>query len=167
MVLTICFIIRLLQLYPLVNTQIILVIHYPTSSFITHILSYLLHFSVFLLPILLLVVTLRPFICLVLSTRSLQTFLFLTIWFQFLSFGFFNSSLHLFFCRPLALIPIGFQSVLLVTSSIPYIPLRCPNSYILCVFMCLTLSSPCINFCSSLAPFILHPSFFPVITHVL
>jgi hypothetical protein len=156
----------ILQLYPLVNTQIILVIHYPTSSFITHILSYLLHFSV-PLPILLLFVTLQPFIGLVLSTRSLQTFLLLTIWLQFLSFSFFNSSLHLFFCRPLALIPIGFQSVVLVTSFIFYIPLRCPNSYILCAFMCLTLSSPCINFCSSLVLFILHPSFFPVITHVL
>ena len=122
----------ILQLYPLVNTQIILVIHYPTSSFITHILSYLLHFSVPLL-FLLLFVTLQPFIGLVLSTRSLQTFLLLTIWLQFLSFSFFNSSLHLFFCRPLALIPIGFQSVVLVTSFIFYIPSQ--QLYSLCFYV--------------------------------
>ena len=122
-------------------------------------------YSSFLL--LLILLRLQLFIGLDLSTRSFQTLLFLTICLQFLSFSFFKSHLHLFFCRRLVLIPIWFQSTILLTSSISYIQFRCPHRYILHVFTCLTSLSPCINFCIPLVLFILHPSFFPVMTLLL
>jgi hypothetical protein len=48
------------------------------------------------------------------SSRSIQAFLSLTSWIQFLGFSFLKSFVtsyrHLFFGRPLVLIPLGFQS---------------------------------------------------------
>jgi len=103
----------------------------------------------------------NPTWVLVLCTRSVQAFLSLMSWLQFLSFSFWKSfitlSLHLIFGHALVLTSTGFQSVIYSTSFISSILLRCPHNLILCAFMYLTISSPCINFCSLLL-LILHPS---------
>ena len=71
-------------------------------------------------------------------TGSFQAFLSLTNWIQFLSFKFFISFItsfsHLFFGRPLVLIPMGFQSLICLTSFVSFILLRYPHHFILCSF---------------------------------
>ena len=96
----------------------------------------------------------------VFCSRSLQAFLFLVIWFQFLSLSFFKSftTSSVFFPHPLVLNPEGFQSVNFLTSFIFSILLRCPHCFILCGFIYLVISSPFINFYNLLLFLILHPS---------
>jgi hypothetical protein len=60
--------------------------------------------------------------------------------------------------HPLVLTPIGFQTVIFLTSFVSSILLRCPHHFILHAFIYFTVSYPFINFCNSLLLLILHPS---------
>jgi len=99
---------------------------------------------------------------LVFCTRSCQVFLSLTSSIQFLSFSFFKSfitsSHHLFLGGPSVLIPMGFQSVIFLTSLISSILLRNPRHFTLLCFIYLSASCPLIKFYDSLLLLILHPS---------
>jgi hypothetical protein len=56
--------------------------------------------------------------------QNIRGFLALTRWIKFLSFSFFKlftSPLHLFLDRPVVLIPLQFQTVILLTSFTPSI----------------------------------------------
>ena len=93
-----------------------------------------------LLLLLLLLLTLQPYMGFGLLPQVFQPFISLTSWIQFLSFSFFRSfiasSLHLLCGRPLVLIPVGFQSVIL-TSFRSSILLTCPHQFILYAFICI------------------------------
>jgi len=72
-----------------------------------------------------LLLTIQPYVAVGLLRQIIRGLLPLTSWIKFLSFSFLKSlttlSLHLFLGHPAVLIPLGFQSVILLTSFIPSI----------------------------------------------
>ena len=72
--------------------------------------------------------------------------------------SFIASALHLFFVHTLVLTPVGFWSVIFLSSFISSILLWCPHHFNLCAFKHLIIPSPFINFYNLLLLLILHPS---------
>ena len=116
------------------------------------------------------ILTLQPHRFLVLLHQIVQDSLYLTCLLQLLSFIFLKSfiplPLLLFICRPSVLIPITSQSVILLTSFISSILLRCHHHFILSACTYLTISSPFITFSSSLLFLILHPSLHQILPNI-
>jgi hypothetical protein len=93
----------------------------------------------YLLLLLLLLLTLQRFVCFDLCTSSHQAVLSLTRYVQCYTFNVFKSfgtsTLHLFFGRPLDLIPMGYYSIIFSIVFVVFILLTCPtmlSSELLC-----------------------------------
>jgi len=84
-----------------------------------------------------------------LSPKSLHALLSLPVSFQFLTSGFFRSSMtsscHRCLGLPTGLVPIGLQSNSFLVGLAWSILWICPSHLILCALMYLTISAPCIN----------------------